>query len=167
MITRHWHILKSDSGLRDILPARPRFIYKRAPTLHDQLVKSVIDPPKKQFTFFTGKGFYPCKRCYACIRTKRPNIKKVAFQSNSNGTKYDIKDFIRCNTEDAVCGLQYIGQTKRLLRICIKEHVQNIQEGFDKHSVSRHFAEVHIKDPFQLKIWGIVPYTRPWRGGGS
>lgn len=171
IISRHWHILKSDTGLREVLPDRPKFIYKRAPTLRDRLVKSVIDPPKKQFSFFTGKGFYPCKRCYACTRTKRPNEKVFSFKSNSNGTQYDVNEFIGCNTEGAVyvlecsCGLQYVGRTKRLLRIRIKEHVQNIQKGFDKHNVSRHFDKYHKRDPSHLKFWGIVPYARPWRGG--
>ena len=134
-------------------------------------MKSVINPPKKQFTFFTGKGFFPCKRCYACMHTKRPNKKVSTFKSNSNYTEYEIRDFIGCNTEGAVyvlecsCGLQYIGRTKRLLRIRIKEHVKNIEKGFANHSVSRHFAKVHHKDPSHLKFWGIVPYSRPWRGG--
>lgn len=168
IVARHWHILKSP---REVLPDRPKFMYRRAPTLRDQLVKSVITPPKKQFSFFTGKGFFPCKRCYTCTRTKRPNEKVFAFQPNSNGTNYDIKDFIGCNTEGAVyvlecsCGLQYVGRTKRLSRIRIKEHVQNIQNGIDKHSVSRHFAKFHNKNPNYLKFWGIVPYSRPWRGG--
>lgn len=29
------HILKSDRHLQDILPKRPRFIYRRAPTIRD------------------------------------------------------------------------------------------------------------------------------------
>lgn len=41
-----------------------------------------------------------------------------------------------------------------------KEHVQNILKGFDKHSVSKHFAKYHNKDPTHLKFWGIVPYIR-------
>lgn len=171
IVSRHWHILKSDKGLGELLPEKPKFIYKRASTLRDRLVKSVIDPPKRLFSFFTGKGFYPCKRCYACIRTKHPNEKVFSFQSNSNGTTFDINEFIGCNTEGALyvlecsCGLQYVGRTKRLLRIRIKEHVQNIINGFDKHNVSRHFDKYHNRDPRHLKFWGIEPYTKPWRGG--
>ena len=131
----------------------------------------MIDPPKKQFTFFTGKGFYPCKKCYACLRTKRPNERKTTFQSTSNGSYYEIKDFIGCNSVGAVyalecsCGLQYVGRTKRPLKIRIKDHVVNIQKGYDQHSVSRHFDAVHNRDPSHLKFWGIAPYNRPWRGG--
>lgn len=33
IIMKHWDILKKDCMLGTILPSRPRFIYKRAPTL--------------------------------------------------------------------------------------------------------------------------------------
>ena len=120
-------------------------------------------------SFFTSKGFLPCKRCLAFLRTKRPNEKRK-FVSTSTGDAHKIKEFICCNTEGAVyalecsCGLQYIGRTKRLLRIRIKEHVKNILKGFDNHGVSRHFATHHNKDPSHLKFWGIEPYVRHWRG---
>lgn len=84
---------------------------------------------------------------------------------------HEVNNFICCNTEEAVyalecsCGLQYIGRTKRPLRVRIKEHVQNILNGYDKHSVSKHFLLHHNKDPTQLRFWGIEPYVRHWRGG--
>lgn len=58
IFARHWHILKSDSGLREVLPDRPMFIYKRNPTLRDQLVKSVIDPPKNSSLSLRVKDFF-------------------------------------------------------------------------------------------------------------
>lgn len=82
-----------------------------------------------------------------------------------------IKEFICCNTEGPVymleysCGLQYVGRTRRPLRIRIKEHVQTIIKGFEKHNVSKHFLLHHNKDPTQLKFWGIEPNTKHWRGG--
>lgn len=36
------------------------------------------------------------------------------------------------------------------------EHVQNICNGFPKHSVSRHFTQCHSNDPFGLTFWAIV-----------
>lgn len=97
--------------------------------------------------------------------------KKIQFTSTSTGDTYKINNFICCNTEGAVyalecsCGLQYIGRTKRQLRVWIKEHVKNILNGYDKHSVSKHFLLCHNKDPTHLKFWGIEPYIRHWRGG--
>lgn len=169
IIKRHWHILLADSQLQGILPKDTKFIYKRAPTIRDLVVKNVVDPPKKMFSFFTGKGFFLCKRCFACLRTKRPNKRVFQFTSTSTGESHDIKDFICCNTEGAVyvlecsCGLQYVGRTKRPLRVRIKEHVKNIINGYDKHCVSKHFLTCHNKDPTHLTFWGIIPYTRHWQ----
>lgn len=60
------------------------------------------------------------------------------------GCEAIIYIFSTCNTEGAVnvleCsrGLQYIGHTKRQLKVRIREHVQNIKKGYDKHIVSKH-----------------------------
>lgn len=141
IIKQHWHILLTDTHLKSLLPQIPNFVYKRAPTLRDKIVKNIPDPPSIGYTFFTGKGFYPCKYCFACTKTKRPWEKNFKFTSTSTGNTYEISDFICCNTEGAVyalecsCGLQYIGSTKRPLKVCIKEHVQNIIKGFEKKIV--------------------------------
>lgn len=60
VVKRHWHILRNDRDLQKILPVRPNIIYRRAPTLRDLMVKSVVEPlPKTGYTFFGGKGFFP------------------------------------------------------------------------------------------------------------
>lgn len=170
IIKRQWCILLADRRLQGVLPEYPNFAYRRPPTIGDKIVNSIPDPPNRGFTFFTGKGFFPCKRCFACTKTKRPNEKKTSFTSTNTGNTYEVREFICCNTEGVVytlecsCGLQYVGQIKRLLKIRIKEHVQQIIKGFDKYSVSKHFATCHDKDPTHLKFGGIEPYIRHWRG---
>lgn len=168
---KHWDILKTDRHLSTILPERPKFTYRRAPTLRDNLAKNVLDPPpKKTFSFFEGKGYYPCKKCYACRHTKEPKKKKSSFTSTVTNKDYDIEDFITCKTEGVVylmecpCKIQYIGRTKRELWKRLREHVQNIKKGFDKHSLSRHYAKYHKKDPSSLKICAIEKYKPHWRG---
>lgn len=169
IIKRHWCILLADGHLQDILPDLPKFIYRSAPTICD-IEKRIPDPSGRGLTFCTGKEFYPCKRCLAWVKTKRPNEKKINFTSTSTGNIYEINELICCNIEGAAyalecsCGLQYIGRTKSPLKICIREHVQNILKGFDKHSVSKHFVICHNKDPTQLKFWGIEPFVRHWQG---
>lgn len=82
-----------------------------------RLVKSILDPPIRGLTFYTGKGFFPGKCCFACTKRKHPNEKKLHFTSTSTGNTYEVKDFIGCNIEGAVYGLecsyglQYIGYT--------------------------------------------------------
>lgn len=115
VIQKHWHILKNDKDLKEILPERPNIVYKRAPTIRDLIVKSVIDPPSKPaYTFFSGKGFYPCRNCYACRHAKKFQGKRKEFTATSTGQNFNIRDFIGCHTEGVVyvlqcsCNLQYI-----------------------------------------------------------
>lgn len=115
------------------------------------------------------KVFFPCKYCFACQHSKKPQIKQTQFTSTNTGQIYSIKDFISCHKEGVVhilqcsCNLQYVGGTKRPLMVRIREHVQNIIKGFPKHSVSRHFTQVH-NDPKHLQFWDIEKCVRPWRG---
>lgn len=52
IIRRHWSVLPLDKQLQEVLPKHPNFIYRRAPTLRDKLVKNIPDPPTKGFTTF-------------------------------------------------------------------------------------------------------------------
>lgn len=171
VIQKHWHILKNDKDLREILPERPNIVYKRAPTIRDLIVKSVLDPPPTStYTFFSGKGFYPCRNCYACRHARKFQGKRKDFTATNTGQNFIIRDFIGCHTEGVVyvlqcsCNLQYVGRTKRALKTRIKEHVQNIKSGFLKHNVSKHFALVHNRDPTHLQFWGIEKHKPMWRG---
>lgn len=172
IIKRHWSILKTDTTLANILPEKLRLIYRRAPTLRDIIAKNVPNPPKRitDLTFFQGKGFYPCKRCYACINTNQNGYKCQKFSSTNTGQEFEIKDFISCRTEGVVyalqcsCSLQYIGRTKRPMWKRIREHIQNIRKGYPKHSVSKHFDRYHNRDPRGLQFWAIQKYKAHWRG---
>lgn len=58
IMKKYWPILKEDRVLSRILPARPKFVYRRAPTLRNYLVHNLIDPPKSVKIFSEMKGFY-------------------------------------------------------------------------------------------------------------
>lgn len=45
IIKRYWPILKEDRVLANILPGKPKFVYRKAPTLWNHLVHNAIDPP--------------------------------------------------------------------------------------------------------------------------
>lgn len=140
--------------------------------MRDLIAKKCYRPTKKipGIYFFQGKGFFPCKRCYVCRNTKQNGQKCAILFSYLWTYSYQIKDFISCRTEGVVyilqcsCSLQYIGRTKRPMWKRIQEHIQNIRNGFPKHSVSRHFALCHNKNPAGLKFWAIENYKPHWRG---
>lgn len=70
--------------------------------------------------------------------------------------EFQIKDFFSCRTEGV--------NAKRSMCKRIQEHIQNIRIGFTKHSVSRHFAECHNKNPTDFKFWAIDKYKPNWKG---
>lgn len=45
------------------------------------------------------------------------------------------------------CGLDYVGCTTQALHIHLGEHITNTCKGFPDHSVSKHYAEKHNKNP--------------------
>ena len=173
IINKNWSILKNDRVLGPVLPARPQFIYKIAPSLRDRLAPSVLNPPipreNKLFTFLGG--FYACGRCVSCKHSKTNVKKRKKFLSFATSREYEIKQLITCDTVGVVymlqcgCGLQYVGRTSRSLHMRVDEHVRNIKKGFINHNVSRHFKLVHPKHPKSLQFWGIERVTNHWRGG--
>lgn len=93
IILRHWDILKKDNILGSVLPARPKFIYRRPPTLRDMLAPSVVDPPviKENRIFSFMSGFYACGKCPACEQCKHNLKKRKEFIASATKRTYQIK----------------------------------------------------------------------------
>lgn len=47
VLKKHWSILQSDTTLKSILPNKPTFIYRRAPSVRNRLVHNALDPPRQ------------------------------------------------------------------------------------------------------------------------
>lgn len=90
--------------------------------------------------------------------------------SFSTGKEYRIDKFILCKSTHVrcliicPCGLQYVGHTKRNLCTRINEHLTNIKNGFQKHSLSNHFRIHHNRDPSLARFFGIDRLDGDWRG---
>lgn len=171
IIQQHWEILRMDKVLGKVIPVRPSFIYRRGPTFGDQVVQKIIDPPKRPSMFWQQmKGFFACRRCRSCSQVRHHLRGLTTFTSPANGCMFDIKSFITCQTTHVVyamkcpCDLIYIGRTKRSLTKRISEHITNIKNGMEEHSVPLHFKNKHQQDPSQLLFWGIETVDPQWRG---
>lgn len=135
---KYWPILKSDRILSTILPKKPRFVYKKAPThkkaptLKNHLVHNIIDPPKNVKLFSDTKGFYSYQKCLSCRVSKEQPRKKKSFRSVVAHKEYQIRELTTCNSTHATyviecpCHLQYVGRTMRPLFVRIREHIKNI-----------------------------------------
>lgn len=171
IICKYWSVLKQDIHLRDMLPDKPKIVFKRAPNLRDKLVHNVVEPPPlKPKMFWDVKGFYGCGRCYSCVRIPDNNRRVKEFLNPMNGLSYTIRDFISCDTIGVVyalkcpCNLIYVGRTTRALKDRIEEHVRCIHKGSDKHSLYVHFKRAHNQSTTGMQFWGIEAPKRHWRG---
>lgn len=76
------------------------------------------------------------------------------------GETYIIKGHLSCESNYVIyvlecpCGLQYVGRTMQKLRERVNKHCFNIRHKIMHHSVSRHFAHHHGRDP---ELWSVIP----------
>ncbi|XP_075452819.1 uncharacterized protein LOC142493147 [Ascaphus truei] len=170
VFNKHWGILQRDPILQSILPDKPQIVYKKAQNLKSQLAPSC--PKKHQGLGQTMclkelKGYFPCKKCIGCSY----GSKCKEFKSNVTGKSFEIRSFINCKSNFCIyllecpCKLQYVGRTGRPLKRRFVEHVYNIKNGLETHSVSNHFKLHHNQSPEGLTCIGIDCPKVGIRGG--
>lgn len=138
----------------------PQLIFRGAPSLRDKIPPNVYNSPTRNLCFFQNlKGNYQCRKCQVCTINRCKNWRTNCFTSTSTSRTYE--PFITCFTTGVVyllqcpCGLQYVGKTKRALQMRLNEHINNIIKSFKNHSVWKHYAAVHNRDPSNTLFWGI------------
>lgn len=177
-LKKHWGILKEDPILTTLISERPNVIYRRAPTLRDQITRSYIGGPKKKRPTQVDlegqvlSGFHYCYRCMGC-RTTQNKTKRSCFSKKESDKTHKIEDFITCSTDHVVycvecpCGKLYVGRTTRPLQVRIREHIYNIKKKLVSHNLSSHFLTCHDSDPKGLNFWGIAKLETHWRGSNN
>lgn len=130
-----------------------------------------MDPPTKKVSFFQNlSGYHQCRRCQICKLNKSKQRKSDSFVSSSTSRQHPIEPFITCSSMDVVyllqcpCRLQYIGRTRQSMQVCVGEHITNIKNGFRFHSVSKHYAIHHNRNPANTLFLGIDKFSAHWRG---
>lgn len=173
IIKKHWKILKSDTILGPVLPEQAATIFRGAPSIKGQIAPNVIDPPKKISFFHNMQGFYPCRRCTVCKWNVCQARKMDTFNSTTTGKIYNMKQFATCKTPYIVylitcpCKKQYIGRTIRNFTTRVKEHITAIKKGKTNHSVSKHYASHHDRNPAGTTFQVIDRFIPHWRGESS
>lgn len=111
-------------------------------------------------------GMHACGHCKICKYVHQTN----QFTNPRGGKDFKIKQFINCSTTRVIymltcpCNKNYIGKTKRALRIRIGEHIAGIKKD-DERPISLHFAKFHNRDPKGLTVKGIYRLNLPTRRG--
>lgn len=173
IVNRHWHYLTKDRVIGHLIPPTPQITYTKAPNL-GLLVAPTIKKKgtqKQSVQQWIGlKGFHRCGTCVGCRATKFPK-KTNLVKSTTNNHQSMIKEFLTCNSRGVIyliecpCKKQYVGRTKRALKVRIAEHVGNIKKGYEKHSLSSHFKTTHSQDPTGLTFTALEKVENDWRGG--
>ena len=67
---------------------------------------------------------------------------------------------------DGVCGMVYVGQTKRPLKERVGEHKTAIRGGNMDYAIARHYKDAgHGANPDTLRFWGLERVPKSPRGG--
>lgn len=102
-------------------------------------------------------GKYKRGRCTHCSNTHDTK----EFCHPHTGKKYKIKELINCLSTYIVyllkrpCGLIYVGQTKRNLKLRIAEHKAAIRNENMDYAIARHYKERNHASAASLKFIGI------------
>ncbi|XP_063077568.1 uncharacterized protein LOC134467623 [Engraulis encrasicolus] len=170
IINKHWKLLKCDPSLNH-LPDKPRFCFKRGKNIKDLVVSSMYqEVPTPSTTSWLSKplfGNYRCGKCAHCSNT----VDTKTFTHPHTGEKYNIKQFINCVSTHVVymlkcpCGLMYIGQTKRNLKLRIAEHKASIRNGNMEYAIARHYKDRNHGSATTLRFVGIERVMPNPRGG--
>lgn len=170
VILKHWHVLQNDPTLMNICAQPPIFSCRKSRSIKDRVVHSMIQrrpisPPSWLST--PPVGFFRCGRCVHCSNSNDTKY----FTHPRTGKKYSINSFINCNSTHVVymlkcpCGLVYIGQTKRALKLRIAEHKAAIRNNNMDYAIARHYVSANHGSPASLKFWGIEKIEVSPRGG--
>lgn len=170
VLAKHWPILLKDPHLKDVLPPKPKVIYRKGKSVKSLIAPSKLKKAPKPFIqglcLIPLEGMFQCRKTL-CLTCKHVNHGQKDF--STKGKKYMITNFYNCSSEFVIygltcpCGLLYVGRTIRALRKRFGEHRRFVEKGEDKHSVPRHFKEHHSRSPEGLKVWVIegIPSTLP------
>lgn len=168
VMKKNWHILRTDSILRENMPSFPLITFRKARSLKDSLVQSHLQIQKKnKGTLRELRGFYPCGKCKACSGSKRVTTYKVP---ELRGMR-TIKKFLTCSTPFAIyclvcpCGLRYIGSTIHPLKVRILEHQRAIAKKDASYPLARHYAEKHASNRNEISFFGLDSVDECIRGG--
>lgn len=170
IIYGHWSILNSDPGLRQsISQTPPKIFFKRAKNLKDTLVQSLCPKPQTLNWMPTPpSGNFKCGHCVHCANTTNTKT----FSHPRSGQQIKINGFINCNVTGVVymlicvCGMAYVGQTKRALKVRIAEHKAAIRNNNLDYSIAKHYVLAgHGSSPHALRFVGIERVRTSERGG--
>ena len=153
LVLQNWNIIEHTEELNQVFKEKPIVGYKRLPNLRQQLTSSTIRYPPSAQTQKAPMRPVVCTRLGRCKYC--PKLKKIGeFTSFHSGKIFKCQNLppraqISCELSNIIymisctlCGLQYIGETKRPFRQRMYEHLRSvtIKNNSNPTPVARHFT---------------------------
>ena len=143
---KHWRAMTTtDPYLKEVFPEPPLTAYKRQKNIRDYLIRAKIPPlqadrPRRDFS-----GMKKCgKQCLACPYIQEGKKvfsvnNKFSWSINKEVTcnTYNIVYLIQCNKEN--CRKQYIGESERVLKNRLAEHIGYVKSKNINQPTGEHF----------------------------
>ena len=140
---KHWRAMAAqDQHLAEVFKQPPLIAYRRQRNLKDILIKSKVPPPIPRYPQREVRGMAKCgKACPSC-----PFISTGSEIKMNQGNTWKITKKFTCETFNCVyliscnkCGKRYIGETGRLMKHRLAEHIGYINNQVSSVSTGEHF----------------------------
>ena len=146
---KHWRsMIGQDPYLKEVFKAPPLTAFKRQKNIRDHIIRAKLPNSQRAYPLRTLKGMKKCKKfCRACpfiLETKCINIDRENswnIEQNLDCNTSNVVYMIECNKEN--CKMRYIGETKRIFKFRMAEHIGYVQNQDDipsgRHTIGKTF----------------------------
>jgi len=165
IIRKNWGLLSTSYSTKWIYDSKLVIGHHKNPNLKDLLVKSTIPLPPPYGK--TGKKTNTCTKsdCAYCTSLN----KSGRIYSKTLKTGFPAKHNVCCESHNIVycltckiCGLQYVGMTKRRFQDRLREHFRNIRKSNLQDPIGKHFnLPGHHNDPKNVESHILSFITKP------
>ena len=126
---KHWRSMTcQDPYLKEVFKAPPLTAFKRQKNIRDHIIRAKLPNSQRAYPLRNLKGMKKCKKtCRAC-----PFIKETKCINIDRENSWNIEQNLDCNTSNVVymiecnkenCKMRYIGETKRIFKFRMAEHI--------------------------------------------
>ena len=138
------YIIHTSDRLQRAIPVEPMIAFRCPPSPTNLLTRAEVPPTNDSSIPPIQHGMFRCtSRCVTC---QEHILESDSFKSHTTGAHHKIRGHITCTTSNIIyliscriCGIQYIGETKNLLKKRFYGHRSTVKTQKLDTPVGRHF----------------------------
>ena len=153
-------MVTQDKYLEEVFPKPPLVAYKRQQNIKDKIIKAKVPPIPEKYPQREKSGMKKCGKttCRACPYIQEGNkIKAKKFT-------WKVTKEVNCRSNNVVyliecgkCKERYIGETERMFKDRVYEHLEYVRNGKTEKITGEHFN----KKGHKLCCWCNPPGGAP------